>query len=315
MAEKGPGSTGRTAKKRLARAKIKSTDNGIKSSKGRDAQQAAAAAAEQGEGNKDRLKRIIIGVFAVLMALSMTLPSLSYIFGKNSDADEQAAQQQAAQQAAEEEASDEAEADEAEEQETQTATGIDAVDNNYKAVVVPLEEKLDENKDDLATLLNLGNDYMAWASEVGRLANDDAGTKHMNELFDKAIGYYDRYLELNDSNAVRVDRALCQFYSGDTEGANAALEKLTTDAPDYGPAWANLGLLYEYQGQKDKAKEAYQQAALADPDDEYGAKSYADRRIAAMAAASSGGDLTDGAADVTSSDGSSSLADALGTGL
>ena len=39
MAEKGPGSTSRTAKKRLARAKIKPTENGIKSSKGRQVQE------------------------------------------------------------------------------------------------------------------------------------------------------------------------------------------------------------------------------------------------------------------------------------
>lgn len=312
MAEKGPGSTGRTAKKRLARAKIKPTDSGINSSKGRAAQQAAAS--KQEEGNNDRLKRIIIGIFAVVMALSMTLPSLSYIFGKDPEQAEQAAQQE---QAAKEEAeaSEDGESEDEETEQTQEATGIDAVDANYKTVVVPLEEKLDENKDDLATLLNLGNDYMAWASEVGQLATDDAAAEHMGELFDKAIGYYDRYLELNDSNAVKVNRALCQFYSGDSEAATAALEQLTTDAPDYGPAWANLGLLYEYQGSQDKAKEAYQQAAEADPNDEYGAKSYADRRIAAMAAASSGGDLSDGAADVTTSEGSSSLADALGTGL
>ena len=37
MAEKGPGSTGRTQNKRLARAKIKQTEYGIKSSKGRNA--------------------------------------------------------------------------------------------------------------------------------------------------------------------------------------------------------------------------------------------------------------------------------------
>ena len=61
MAEKGPGSTGRTAKKRLARAKIKSTDNGIKSSKGRDAQQAAAAAAIEAvcDEENDRLREEI----------------------------------------------------------------------------------------------------------------------------------------------------------------------------------------------------------------------------------------------------------------
>lgn len=328
MAEKGPGSTGKKASKRLARAKIKPTDNGIKSSRGRAGQ--VAAKVEDKESGKQKLIRIGIGIFAVVMALSMMLPSLTYIFGNPDDAQQQestttveaeadADAEATDDEAADDEAADEsAEADDAsaeDEAADTTATGMATVDANYKAVVDPLESKLAENDKDLATLLNLGNDYMAWASAASAYALDDASAKHVTELYDKAIGCFDSYLELNDSDAVKVDRALCCYYSGNADAGLADLEKLTQDSPDYGPAWANLGMLYESKGDTEKAKEAYQKAVEADPDDEYGAKSFANRRIASMAASENGGDLTDGASDVTTGEGSNALSDALDSGL
>lgn len=310
MADKGPGSTSRTSgKKRLARAKVKRSEDAAASAKG--AASANGAGSGKAEDPKKRLTRIGIGVFAVIMALSMTLPSFGFIFGNNGAGQEQ--QEQEAEQSA---AADDASSDEGEDKQEQTATGMDLVDANYKAVVDPLEAKLKEDPKDLATLLNLGNDYMAWGNEGASYATDDAAYQHLSELYQKAISYYDSYLELNDSNAVKVSRALCQFYSGDMSGAQEALEKLTADAADYGPAWANLGLVYEYQGDQDKAKETYQKAAEVDADDEYGAKSFADRRIASMSASANGGELTSDAADVTSADDATNpLADALGAGL
>ena len=311
MADKGPGSTGRSAKKRLARAKIKPTDNGIKSAKGRAAaEKEELSQAEAKKARKQKITAIAIGIFAVIMALSMMLPSLTYIFGNND-----APAEQEAEQAKPEENED---ADETTEEES-TDTGMDQVDANYAAVINPLEAKLKENEKDLATLLNLGNDYMSWASDASMYATDDAGTAHVNELYQKAMDYFDRYLELNDSVVVKASRAMCQLYSGDTDGALEALQALTKEAPDYGPAWANIGLIYEYKGEQDKAKEAYQQAIDADPDDEYGAKSYANRRLAAMAA-QSGSELTDETSESASGEsdsttGAQALEEALGTGL
>ena len=308
MAEKGPGSTGRTAKKRLARAKIKPTENGIKSSKGRKVEEEEQLSKrQQAKERKKKITGIAIGVFAVIMALSMMLPSLTYIFGNNSGQTEQ--QEQEAQQQEEQAQSEDAE-------ETETLTGIDLVDSNYAAVVDPLKAKLTENPKDLATLLSLGNNYMSWASEASGYAADDAASAHVNELYQQAIDYFDQYLKLNDSAVVKANRAMCLLYSGDADAALAALQKLTEEAPDYGPAWANIGLIREYQGDQEAAKEAYQKAIDADPNDEYGAKSYANRRLAAMAAQTGEG-LTDETAESaagTGTSGAEALSDALGSG-
>ncbi len=308
MAEKGPGSTGRTAKKRLARAKIKPTENGIKSSKGRKVEEEEQLSKrQQAKERKKKITGIAIGVFAVIMALSMMLPSLTYIFGNNSGQTEQ--QEQEAQQQEEQAQSEDGE-------ETETLTGIDLVDSNYAAVVDPLKAKLTENPKDLATLLSLGNNYMSWASEASGYAADDAASAHVNELYQQAIDYFDQYLKLNDSAVVKANRAMCLLYSGDADAALAALQKLTEEAPDYGPAWANIGLIREYQGDQEAAKEAYQKAIDADPNDEYGAKSYANRRLAAMAAQTGEG-LTDETAESaagTGTSGAEALSDALGSG-
>lgn len=308
MAEKGPGSTGRTAKKRLARAKIKPTENGIKSSKGRKVEEEEQLSKrQQAKERRKKITGIAIGVFAVIMALSMMLPSLTYIFGNNSGQTEQ--QEQEAQQQEEQAQSEDGE-------ETETLTGIDLVDSNYAAVVDPLEAKLAENPKDLATLLSLGNNYMSWASEASGYAADDAASAHVNELYQQAIDYFDQYLKLNDSAVVKANRAMCLLYSGDADAALAALQKLTEEAPDYGPAWANIGLIREYQGDQEAAKEAYQKAIDADPNDEYGAKSYANRRLAAMAAQTGEG-LTDETAESaagTGTSGAEALSDALGSG-
>ena len=310
MAEKGPGSTGRTAKKRLARAKIKPTENGIKSSKGRKVEEEEQLSKrQQAKERKKKITGIAIGVFAVIMALSMMLPSLTYIFGNNSGQTEQ--QEQEAQQQEEQAQSEDGE-------ETETLTGIDLVDSNYAAVVDPLEAKLAENPKDLATLLSLGNNYMSWASEASGYAADDAASAHVNELYQQAIDYFDQYLKLNDSAVVKANRAMCLLYSGDADAALAALQKLTEEAPDYGPAWANIGLIREYQGDQEAAKEAYQKAIDADPNDEYGAKSYANRRLAAMAAQTGEG-LTDETAESVqggeATTGAEALEDALNSGL
>ena len=301
MADKGPGSAGRSSTKRLAKAKIKPTEHGIKSSKGRKVEEEVITKAEQQRQRKQRITAIAIGIFAVIMALSMTLPSLTYIFGSP---EERRQAEEAAEAQAEAEAAaatdDEAEADDT----TEQPTGMDAVDAAYKAVVDPLEAKLKENKKDLATLLNLGNDYMAWGSEASSYATDEASSEHVHELYAQAIAYFDRYLELNESSAVWVNRAMVVAYDGDFDAAIAALQELTEKDSGYAPAWTNLGRLLEYQNRTDEAKDAYKAAIEADPDDEYGTKAYANRRLAAIAAAENGGEL--GTTDMTEPTGTTS---------
>lgn len=284
---------------------------GSASAKSRTSANATSMDALRKQEGKDRAKKIGIAVFAVVMALSMMLPSLVTIVSnmRPKDADVQettsadasssssatdsssasttdsstSADTSSSSSSTDSSATSDTATSESSSSTSETSTTVSSLDADYQVEVSALEKRLADDPKNLAALLNLGKHYMSWAYSVSYYGGSEEGaTDHAHDLFDKAIGYYDQYLALNDSNAVKVDRALCQFYAGDYDAAQAALEKLTKDAPDYGPAWANLGLVYESMWNTESAQDAYKKAAEADPNDEYGARSFANRRLAAM---------------------------------
>ena len=265
---------------------------GAKAKRAKGAAEAQTKSAKPKDGMSLGAK-VALTVFAVLMALSMMLPSIAAIVGTSSSQDS-SSQSQSADSGSSADSSD---SDSSSDSSDGTTDAVAQADEKYQPLVDALEAKLSSDPQNLATLLNLGKDYMAWGVTV----RYSGSTSHANELLEKAISYYDQYLALKDSGAVRVDRALCQYYEEETSEATQALEQLTQDMPDYGPAWANLGMLYESAGNSDQAREAYQKAQEADADDEYGAKTYATQRISAMdSAASSSAGTTDSTSATTS---------------
>lgn len=190
---------------------------------------------------------------------------------------------------------------------------VESLDETYQGYVDDLEEKVAANPEDKDSLLSLGRYYASWGSNVSMLASTDDETSHANDLLDHAIDCFDRYLELEDSNEVRVDRALCLYYQEDVSGAVSALEELTQGGgADYAPAWSTLGSLYATRGDYDDAKAAYQRAIELDPDDEQGVKSSAESALESIEKAEQASDPA-----VTSSTGdlAEDLSNATGTGL
>ena len=271
--------------------------------------QEAAAKKEQKKGQKRDVKKIattiVIVFFAILMVVSMLLPSFAQVSSSNNQAQQAEEETEAPTYGSDEEVS--ADTD---------ATSVDGVFNAYADEISSLEKKLSDDPDNLAYLLNLGQAYMSAGYQAANYASSDQDTTRISDAFDTAIGYFDQYLELQDSAAVKVDRALCQLYKGDTADAISALEQGTTDSPDYGPAWANLGLAYEVTGDTSKAKAAYKKAEEVDPDDTYGSYTFAEQRLTqlsqsdAQAAQEAVGDTTsDG--DGSDATGVSGLSQAL----
>ena len=266
------------------------------------------ASRAHGEVKPSQMKtstKVIVIVFAVIMAASMMLPSFVSIFANQAQVtdDSSADADASTSDSGSTDASSSADAD-AGAGESSDAS-LDGVPENlrstagkYATTVSSLEAKLSSDPNNLAALLNLAQDYMSWGYASLRSSTTDEETSYSTGLLQKAVGYYDRYLALNDSSAAKVDRALCEFYAGSADAARADLEKVTAEDAGYGPAWANLGMLYEYAGDTDKASEAYQKAVDADPDDEYGAKTFANQRliqIKASSTASSGSTGSDSA--------------------
>lgn len=162
---------------------------------------------------------------------------------------------------------------------------VDYVDSQYTDYVADLESQLEEDPENAETLLATARACSSWGTSVMMLAATDDEASHGTELVQRAIGYYDRYLALDNASDARVERAMCEYYLGDAETAKADLEAVTTDDPEYAPAWYDLGLLYEGQGLTDEARAAYQKAVELDPDDEQGVGTNAQSRIDALTGA------------------------------
>ena len=170
---------------------------------------------------------------------------------------------------------------------------VDYVDSQYTDYVADLESQLESDPENAETLLATARACSSWGSSVMMLAADDEEATHGTELMQRAVDYYDRYLEFENASDARTERAMCEYYLGDTETATADLEAVTTDDPEYAPAWYDLGLLYEGQGMSDEALAAYQKAVELDPDDEQGVGSNAQSRIDELTGESDEAEKTD----------------------
>lgn len=180
---------------------------------------------------------------------------------------------------------------------------VETMDETYQDTVADLEAKVAEDPDDTDSLLSLAQNCSSWGTSVLMLATTDDDVTHGNELLDRAVGYYDDYLEHEDSSSARVSRALCLYYQGKTDEAVSALEEVTTDYPDYAAGWQSLGVVYESQGSTDEAKAAYEKAIELDPDDEQGVKSSAEQRLEALEGTDDSGSDTTGGGDDINDDG------------
>lgn len=179
---------------------------------------------------------------------------------------------------------------------TTTNSYMDQLDSRYQSTADSLAAKLESNPNDAAALINLANTYLTWGDMAKNYASTDEENAHVTDLLQKAEGYYDTYLESNDAAAAHVNRALCQYYLGDTDGAIAALEKFVAATPDYAPAWANLGMIYQAKGDTEAATNAYNKALEVDPNDENGMKSYVTSQLQALSTSTDVA-ITDAATD------------------
>lgn len=237
----------------------------------------------QDNSNMSKGKTIVIVIFAVVLVASLCLPFFSSCSSAGSSSNAASSSSDASS------ASD--------------AKSAAQVDEDYQAQVDSLTEKLAANSTGsthLATVAALGNAYMDWGDGLLQASDADDVIEHRQDVFTQAISYYDQYLEEDpDSNSVQVDRAICTYYAGDEQGAIEALEQFVAGNADFSPAWMNLGIFYEMQGQTDEATAAYSAAVEADGKDSYNLASYAQLRMLILQAqqqAASASGAADGSA-------------------
>lgn len=240
----------------------------------------ASDAAEPRRTVKPSSRRPVVLVAVILVSIimvgSILLPSLSAIVSGIQASS----------------SSSSADTSEASETAATTNSYMEQLDSRYQATADSLAAKLESNPSDAAALINLANTYLTWGDMAKNYASTDEENAHVTDLLQKAEGYYDTYLESNDAAAAHVNRALCQYYLGDTDGAIAALEKFVATTADYAPAWANLGMIYQETGNTEAAADAYNKALEVDPNDENGMKSYVTSQLQTLTSSAETADAT-----------------------
>lgn len=222
------------------------------------AHKARVAARKKKQRTLSPAQKIGIIVAAIVFAVFTVCTSLASVFA-NSVAASQAENNQS-----------ESESD---------TNSVESVNNRFSAVVDDLNAKLAQNPTDTASLLALARYQTNWGVALSQLEGDDA-TAAANSKLDEAIASYDKLFELEPSDALLLNRAMCYYYKKDTNTALTELQEIVQNNPSYAPAWANLGMIYVETGDTDGALNAFQQASDNDPDNAYGVKSYATQQLA-----------------------------------
>mgnify|MGYP000467966360 FL=1 len=157
--------SGSLSRKRLARAKV------VKGGKDGKKRSVFKPTIVDRMGGKKRTKEIAVAVFAVIIGVSMMLPSLAYIFtghgpsGQGSNSSQSSDSTNSSESAGDDGGStDSGNTDSSNEG---AKNDIASIDDRYQKPISSLEDKLASATDDtskLPTLLGLGDDYLQWAS-------------------------------------------------------------------------------------------------------------------------------------------------------
>lgn len=126
---------------------------------------------------------------------------------------------------------------------------------NFDGRIRPLLRRLEDNPNDPDLLVNIGNAY------------------YDNHDYEKAIGYYQKYLNLQPQDVnVRTDMGTAIWYSGNPDGAIQQYETVLSSQPDYPNTLFNLGIV-KWQGKHNDqaAIECWERLLKVHPD-------YADRQ-------------------------------------
>lgn len=222
------------------------------------------------KNNTSLFMKIVIIIFAVILVLSLCLPFFSSCSATPSTTQDDGAQSDSSTEAS-------------------TVAEIQA---QYASLIESLEGKLADDPDNLTHLASLGNNYMDEGVDMKSASDAADNEETIAEVFSKAVGYYDDYLEAaaagdadaDSVSAVTVDRAVCLFYSGEEDQAIADLSSFLEETDDYVMGWYNLGAFYSQQGDNDQAKEAFNKVIELDPDNESGIVSYAQLQLAIIEA-------------------------------
>lgn len=223
------------------------TNKGQSSKKKSQAKVDETAKKKRKPGELSTFQRVVIIIFVVVFALSTLAGALASVFQSQNST-------------------------------TQVITD-EEINAMYEDTVVDLEAKVEANPEDAESLLSLAQNCREWGTMLTYISTVEEDAAKGEELIQRALGYSEQCLELQDSAEARFEKAMCERQLDDDASAMVELGEITTNYPDYAPAWLQLGSLYEAQGMTEEAAAAYQSAIDADADGEQGVKENAEQYL------------------------------------
>lgn len=202
-------------------------------------------------------KEIAVIVIAIIMVVSILLPSFAVFLGNKQNA---------------------------------TPTSFSSTVDIYTPQIETLQKKLEENPTSATDALALANEQYNYGRYAMVYAQTDEEKTQANQIMQTAADDFTHYLDLagelvtfDEKNAV-VTRALCNLYLDNATNAIRQLKDLLKET-NFAPAWQGLGMIYESQGDTNKAIEAYQNALDAPQEAQQDVTSYCEQRLKALKAA------------------------------
>lgn len=165
---------------------------------------------------------------------------------------------------------------------------LSSINERHQPTVSGLTTQLQSDPENYDLLVQLGNAYFDWASELRQASQATTSTAGADApMWISAKDAYARALAIRDDDpATNVDYAITLFYSGETNRAIEVATKVTKAKPDFAQAWFNLGIFNEAIGRPADALAAYKKAVALDAEGaEVGNIGYAKERVTQLEAA------------------------------
>ncbi len=177
-----------------------------------------------------------------------------------------------------------------------TVDPIIAAKNQFEPRAQAFANALASSPASYTLLVNLGNtryDYAVTLLQLVSKGTTSAMLPAVQQWTAARDAFGKAYKIKKTDLKVGVDYSVATFYSGDTTQAVKIVSGVIKQDPKFAPAYFNLGIFYDAQGDVLSAIVAYQTYVTLDPKGQSGDPSYAKRRISSLESTSAiGGGAT-----------------------
>lgn len=143
-----------------------------------------------------------------------------------------------------------------------TTQSVEAIGLQYTPIIKSREASLAAEPNNYELNVLQGQSYFDWAAAVMQSTKGKQGP----DIWKAALPFYVKALKVKPGDpGVTTDYAIAQYYSGDAKAAIATAEGVVTKDPTFAQAYFNLGIFYQSDSNKAKAKAALEKYIQLDP--------------------------------------------------